>query len=366
MFSSVLTAIGGVISALTTEHDSYLASAFLNGLACGIALLITISEAMSDPAYRGRVSSLDSIGSTSGMFIYSICTFISFNDFGTYVFELSQQIGVVTCVFSVLAFIFAFKTVDSPITQLIIIDECGAFQKLMDLNGEECASFDTYNHFEELKNFVVDDRKLTFSRKIGQGITPFITLAIVRTFFTLSAITPMFFAAWTSSQLESTEFAIIIYGGVRVLGASISHFVLLDKLGRKPFLYLSTLAAGGLLMAVGYLMNTFHSYKYVIILWFLVGTQLFAGLGEGASSVYMTEAFAPHVKHLFVFLILALENVAVCLVFNYWRFNYNDGELFYSVGVGFFVSFIITLFMLPETRKLSLRDAKHRFSKGCC
>lgn len=361
MFASILTMIGGIISASTTERDSYEASAFLNGLACGMSLLITISESMSDSAHRGRVSSLDSIGLTSGMFLYSVLTFIYFNVASSMNFKLSQQLGLVTCVLSLLAFGYAFKAIDSPISYLIVSDESGAFQSVMDLNGEKCASSHTYNHFEELKNFVLDDRKVSCLRRIRQGFLPFLEIAVVRTFFTLSATFPIFFAAWTTSQLELSAYAIIIYGTVRMFGASISQSVLLDKLGRKPVLLLATFVSGGLLCATAYFMEfSVLNYRLTLILWMLVGTQFFAGLGQGVSSVYMTEAFAPHVKHFFVLLILILENVAVVLAFHYTRFS-NNAEFCYTIGGGFIVSFIFTLIVLPETKKLSLKDAKAKF-----
>ncbi|KAL5290979.1 hypothetical protein ACFFRR_010403 [Megaselia abdita] len=369
MFASVLTAIDGIISASTTDIAPYEASSFLNGLACGMTLLITISEAMSDSAHRGRVSSLDSLGLTSGMFLYSVFNYIFFNVSWSVNFQLSQQLGVLAIVFSVLAFILSFKAVDSPISHLIESDECGAFQNVMDLNGEKCASFDTYNHFEELKNFVVDDRRLSGGQRIGQGILPFFEIATVRTFFTLSSTSPIFFLTWSSSVLNRTAFAIIIYGAVRMLAACLSQSILLDKLGRKPVLLLSTLFSGAAFILVGYFMMASYSINHITItLWLLVCSQFFAGLGQGVSSVYMTEAFAPHVKHLFVFLVLVVENIAVVVALHFTGYNFVQ-NLSYAIGGGFIISFLITLFFLPETKKMSLKDAMDRFSKcfsiGC-
>lgn len=356
MISSGLVIFGGIFS--ITDIST---SDCLDGTAFGMTMVATIAAAGENlkPRYRGRILSVQVLGVSIGMVIYSIV-------FPFYASEGDLRwfriFGYISIGCGLLAFITSFYANNSPIHYIqnkAPQRAINAIQKLYMEKGSRNPSQKVYKKFTELEKYVRE--MSTFTKdNLFYDLLAFLKIAVIRVLMTIltSSCFIIFFYAYFINH-KTFSLAIYFFGFSRLLGAIVFIFMI-DWTGRKILSMASFFSLGVLFVVLGVLHYT-EDEQIALMVIPVVG-QLFTGLGEGVSTIYMAEAFSLRGKTLLICLLIGLENAAMILFNEFLRWWIN--EIFcLSLGIVSLIAVAFVFVFLPETKKASLTEARSRFSK---
>lgn len=350
-------------------------AAYLDGIAFGVTMVATIIAGgeVADKDIRGKVVTSESLGISTGMLIYTMFESV----YGTASitparFTLMQVQGLLSVIFGVIAFGTSFLAVDSSVHYIKRYDDKNALYSLQILHNEEKPSTISFESLSEMKQLIQEDRSRSWTENFTQGLIPFFKLSLLRTFMTLSYTFPIVYAFVLGETIGyKISYGLIFFGLARWLATVITNAFLVEMLGRKPTLMVSVAAAGALLITLGSLYQSENNLRNANLMVagasVSIALQFFCGLGQGISTVYMSEAFSTSVKSLYIFLIMFVENLSVVIAYGsiqmktlgYERIVYPS--FYYVLGGGFLILFFVVWIFLPETKNTSLREAHHKF-----
>lgn len=376
LISSFLVIIGGIICSVTNNHILQIAASYVDGIAFGITMVATIIAGgeVSDNNIRGKVLTAESLGISTGMIIYSMFQSVYGTIFSAPAkFTLMQVQGVLSIIFGVIAFGTSFLAVDSAIHYLRRYDDKSAMFSLQILHNEEKPSQKSYDTLSDMKQLVREDKSRSWMENFTQGLIPFFKLSIVRTFMTLTYTYPIVYAFVLRETLGyKISYGLAYFAFARWFGTLLTNVVLVDKLGRKATLMISVAVAGGLFIALGSLFHGENNLRNRTIMIsaasVTIALQFFCGLGQGISTVYISEAFSTSLKSTYIFCIMFVENIAVVIAYSSLQMKPLNGydrviypSFYYALGGSFLMIFFVAWVLLPETKNLSLREAHHKF-----
>lgn len=375
MISSFLVIAGGLICATSNNTIAKIGAAYFDGVAFGVTLIATVISGgeVSDNNIRGKVVTAESLGISTGMFIYTM--FESVYGAGYYTpttLNLMQVQGILSMIFGVVAFGTSFLAMDSPIHHIKRHDNKNALYSLQILHHEEKPSTRSLRTLSEMKELVQEDRSRSWTENFTQGFIPFFKLSFLRTFMTLSYTYPIVYAFVLGETIGfKISYGLVFFGLSRWLATIIASAILVEKLGRKPTLMISLVGAGALFIALGSVFHGENNLRNANLMVagasITLAIQFLCGLGQGISAVYMSEAFSTSLKPLFIFLIMTIENMSVVIAYGTLQVKSSAYETviypryYYALGGGFLALFFIVWVLLPETKKTSLKEAHHKF-----
>ncbi|EDW97334.1 probable polyol transporter 6 [Drosophila yakuba] len=350
------------------DYGCLLAARYVAGAGIGlitVPFLIHSAEVATDN-HRGVSGSMEQFGLALGIAIQVIYDTQWVDDKEASVNEVHGIIGIV---FSIIGLGMTALSIESPIYYLRLKQKEKARKCHQTLLGSFNHSVDL--EFEEVQLYVAESQKRTFWQELWSSVVPFIKLLLYRGFVAFS-----FSLALSESLIKSTLLTegsiscwpVTVWGLVRLLGVLVAQ-ASLDKLGRKLISLVGLLCMAILMlcMAVSYAnpANVLHTY-YMYQVWRLgVAFQAFAGLFVCSSSVYLGEAFPIRVKPFFVGYIIGFEQTIH--IINIVGYNKGLENFFYhyylSVGIILLVGVIFFGIVIPETKKITLREATKRFQR---
>lgn len=137
----------------------------------------------------------------------------------------------------------------------------------------------------------------------------------------------------------------------------------LIDINRIKFYLVSTGICSVILFSMAYLLNPLFDYdenNLVIVLGFAF--QIFSGLALGiVSNIYSTEVFNTKTKPLAIAAISSLEFLLqIFLVVSFFYYDHQLTDLMYYSAV--IAAFGLLVFKVPDTSRLSLRNARNKFT----
>ncbi|XP_016950181.1 uncharacterized protein LOC108024640 [Drosophila biarmipes] len=361
--------IGSIIFTCAPFHyGCLLAARYVAGAGIGlitVPFLIHSAEVASDN-YRGVSGSMEQCGLALGIAIQVIYDTQWVDDKEASVNEVHGIIGIV---FSLLGLGMTVLSIESPIFHLRRKQEEEARECHRKLLGSFNNSEDLA--YEEVRLYVEEGHKRTFFQELWSSVVPFIKMLLYRGFVAFSFSMPLSESLIKSALLTEGYIScwpVTVWGLVRLLGTLVAQGFL-DKMGRKLISLVGLLCMAILMlcMAVSYAdpANVLLTY-YMNQVWKLgVAFQAFAGLFVCSSSVYLGEAFPMKVKPLLVGYIVGFEQTVH--IINIVGYNRGYETFFYhyylSVGTILFVGVIFFVLVIPETKKITLREARKRFQR---
>uniref|UniRef100_A0A6P4FZ25 Probable polyol transporter 6 n=1 Tax=Drosophila rhopaloa TaxID=1041015 RepID=A0A6P4FZ25_DRORH len=350
------------------DYGLLMAARYVAGAGIGlitVPFLIHSAEVASDN-YRGVSASMEQCGLALGIAIQVIYDTQWVDDKEASVNEVHGIIGIV---FSILGLGMTALSIESPIFHLRRNQEEKARECHQKLLGSFNSSVD--QSFEEVSRYVVESRNRSFCQELWSSVVPFIKLLLYRGFVAFSFSLPLS-ASLISSTLMTKGYIscwpVTVWGLVRLLGALVAQGFL-DRMGRKLISLVGLLCMAILMlcMAVSYASpaNVLLTY-YMNQVWRLgVAFQAFAGLFVCSSSVYLGEAFPMRVKPFLVGYIVGFEQTVH--IINIVGYNRGSDNFFYHyylcVGIILLVGVIFFGIVIPETKKITLREANRRFQR---
>lgn len=314
---------------------------------------------------RGRILSVEALGSSAGVLILCIIWAVYYamdmgvigttNENGDPNFTVTQLDGVISIVLGMAGAFSAFLCVESPVQCLMNGDECDAECSVQALHK------DYVEILQEHKDYVEDDRSRSLCKNVMQGVISFLKLCIVRTFLALTITFPVVFT-YLNAEVYGThaKIGLLFFGLTRLIGVFIGQYLLIDRVGRKWTLSMCSLVIGALYIAIGSLLEWPMDMHLIAIASLILAANLFCGMCLNVPTTYLSEAFSPSVKPMFLFAISLVENCAVIIVYSIpERFT-----IYYYVVGGFMLLIsVMAAFALPETKGLTLRKSREEFLK---
>lgn len=362
----MLVIIGGIIRAATLYNiRATEAGLYLDGIANGLAFAPTLALVgeVSIPSMRGmNGATLEQNDFMAGFFIQIL--YVSSWTASTYsTFTVEQLQGVLSAIYGLIALIVAaLLYVESPVIALANGDEQAAIELLRRLQRPATITNETYEQLEEHKRYLAQNKRLSTGQSIGQAIVPFIRLAFLRILNAMSLSTMMVYAIIISiaGNLNTAYlWQFIIFAVCRWLSAFIVS-VFIEKLGRKKPTLIGLLLVGGFGFGIASMLDDVP-YGAVSSIWVLVAVlQLFAGIAFTPTSAYLTESYPLGVKQHFIAFTFIAE-LLIFIIIGATQYSLTGQVLFFYIFATLCVlGSIVGIFVLPETRGCTLREAQSK------
>lgn len=357
--------IGGIILASTRHNGSaILAGSYLDGIANGLifAPFLALTGEVSVPYMRGLIAaSIEQMCLGLGIFLQIIYA-SAWNDSNYSSFNSENLKGVLSIVYGLLALVIgSLLCIESPVIMLADNNEQGAIDALKRLQRPHTWTSSTDTQLRDHKLYLAHNKDLSVGQSICQAIPTFIRLVFLRALnvlsisgFVVTSFVYFFINYYSSSYYWFYGFAVS-----RWMGNFIVTFCM-ESVGRKKPTLLGLLVCGVLafVMAGQYNNLTYNTGNTIMLLVF----QFFAGVAFTATSPYLSEAYPLGVKQHFIALTFMGE-MLVFIVIGVFRWTPIGGAIyFYVMGGLYLFGFALSIFILPETRRLTLQEAQAKFS----
>lgn len=350
-----------------------MASRYLNGIAVGLVFPMTfvlVGEEVVKEMRGMNAASIDTMCFSCGIFIQIIYASTWTNSTDE-VFQSLQMSGLLNIIYGVIAFIMAsLLIIESPLLYLQRGQEEMAIDALRRLQRPFTITYETYEQLEEHKRYLADSKERTFIQNAIYGLPALLKVCFYRAFAALGFSYFVNFA-FTYSSLISSPFEVypfILYAFARWLGPLIVSFTM-DTRGRKSpmivgFVFCTIFAfiIGGLcddnynLLNIDYM----NAVKYILIFF-----QLFISIGMASSSAYLSEAFPLAVKPYYVAIVFIVEMLVhiITIVCTPTIIKSLDqiSVYFFTYGALSLVFLGVAIYVMPETKRYSLRECLVKF-----
>lgn len=359
----ILFLVSALGSALAPDPYTFSFFRFIGGIGVG-------ASSVAAPIYISEISSAKNRGKLVALFQFNIVFGILIAFFSNYLFEgfagvndWRWMIGIV----AVPAFIYSIIVLqipDSPRWLILKKRDDVAGLKVLEMIYEKEEALESFN---EIKKDVVDAsvKETIFSNKYKLPVI----LAFLLAFFNqLSGINFILYYAPEILEMaglaskESLLNSILI--GLTNLIFTIVGMRLIDVLGRKQLMIIGSI---GYIVSLGMVALAFHNNLGAIIL--MVSILLFIAshaIGQGAVIwVFISEIFPNNVRAngqsfgtgihwIFAALITLAGPVVIDL------FKENPWPIFAFFAFMMVLQLVFVLFMMPETKGLSLEELEHK------
>ncbi|XP_016990417.2 major facilitator-type transporter ecdD [Drosophila rhopaloa] len=370
VLGALLQLTGSIIfTAAPGDYASCLAARYLAGLGIGlltVPFLIHNAE-VAGTNFRGVSAGLEQCALALGIEVQVI-----------YITEWSSIVGaepnlihgIIGIVLSLLGLGLSALSVESPIFYLRRNQETMARQcqeKLL-ANCPNCVS----KALDEARLYVAESDSRSLGEELVASVGPFLKLLFFRCFVAFSFSLPLTMSIISSTAVaegSSSGWPLYVFITLRLVGTGVA-LCFLDTLGRKAVSLVGLACMAGLMLGLAIL----YSDPLNIIAWkpmvqacnIGMALQAFAGLFVCSSSVYMGEAFPMRVKASLVGLIVIIEQLIHVIVIACVSFVSSEDiyfPYFLSASITMLLGVIFFAVSLPETKRMTLRQAGHRFQR---
>lgn len=367
IFSSILVIGSGILFLAWPEcPGAIIAARYLDGLANGLVFvpaLSTVGE-ISVNEIRGLLAStVEQLSFNTGILMQLIYTAVWQVDWNVAIVA-DQVHGVLSIVYGVIALALALTLcVESPVHLLMRSSEQRALVALRHLQRPYMVTSEMLLRLDEHKQYVDDNREMCLGSSLQKGYPSVLKLLALRLLGVLSLNSIICSALYeTGNQLVSCLYAwpFVVFGLLR-WGGCFFAVLLMDTTGRKKPTLFGIFSTGAFAIAYANLFGrTPHMITALVMLFSL---QFFAGLGQCASAVYLTEGFPLLMKPHMVAVVYIMEQAARLLLCSFLPSIAEITAYFHSLGALSMVCFLLGIFCLPETRLVTLAEAQLKFSK---
>jgi len=338
----------------------------MDGLANGLVFvpaLSTVGEIGVNEIRGLLASTVEQLSSNTGILMQLLYTAVWQADWNV-VIVADQVHGVLSIIYGVIALALSVTLcVESPVHLLMRSNEQRAVVALRHLQRPYMVTSETLLRLDEHKLYVAAYREMCLGTSLMKGFPSVIKLLALRLLGILCLNFIICCALYeTASQLVSSFHAwpYVVFGVLRFSGCFFV-VVLMDTTGRKKPTLFGTFSTGAFSIAFANLFG--RTPNMITSLVMLYGLQFFAGVGQCASAVYLTEAFPLGIKPHLVAMVYIMELITRLLLCSFTPSIDGITNYFHVLGGLSMVFFLLGIFCLPETRLVTLAEAQIKFSK---
>lgn len=240
-----------------------------------------------------------------------------------------------------------------------------AIETLMVLRGEKEETPEILATVEEFKAMVVEDRNAGIFQ--DGNARPLIVVTLLRISFVLTFNYALKHLHVSMTRSSSSEFDYTFILNIVHTATTFVIMFTIDK-GRRKHFILSATCTSLILIAFGAFRSTSYANSDLLVFVMFLALQLFAAIALGPTAhIYATEAFPAAKKTSSIAFTSVVEYftqiLIIIVVVKEGSSKYFDVTLLLSSGILLSLIKGYLFFNLPETRNLSIRQAKNKFIK---
>lgn len=382
--SGAISTIGGILLIACFNIGSVVAvGRLISGLGHGIAYVATITHGAENviKEMRGRLISSIHFIVYSSVFTLSLVMMYSYPFPGG--IRTEQMVGILAICFSLMGIAFTPCMTYESVTQLLYWNnERQALENMIKLRNESIITWNISNDLQEMKLMVAEDREKSRNITKDSNLRPLLLMLTVSVVTALSSnlilntnlieVTSKSFMGSrepiNETDPNSTSIAAVILVTFRY-ASGIVMILFGDSFSRKKFLRLSAgLSALSLLLT--HILSRYTLEYTNGVNWipgvFAIAFQLFVGAGvEPMQHVLVSEAFSTAKKYWSIAFIAVTDSLIQIVIIG---LSFIDVGLFVTIfiycSILLIASMTVILHMqLPESRGISLRQARDEFTK---
>lgn len=361
-----------IFTAAPGDYECCLAARYVAGVGIGlitVSFLIHNAEVAANHL-RGLTSGMEQLGLAIGIAAQVVYT-TEWQEFSEGNSNLVH--GILGIVFSVLGLAATGLALESPVFYLQRNQEQKARVCQQQLVGNNTGVATKY--FEEARIYVVESSSRSLGEELSASAMPFVKLLFFRCCVAFSFSLPLSTSIIGTSYVTegyADPWQLYVWGVLRLVGTLVA-LCFVDTVGRKAVSLVGLLCMAGLMLgmagmydhASSSLANALSWYNNAQICHLGMAFQAFAGLFVCSSSAYLGEAFPLRLKPYLIGLIVIVEQVIHVIVIA--CIGSGSGVSFFAyflaVGIILLLSVIFFAVGMPETKRMTLREAGHRFQK---
>lgn len=382
--SGAISTVGGILFTASFDIASLVVvGRLVSGLGHGLAFVTVITHGAENAIkeMRGRLIS------STHFLIYSSVFTLTLVMMYTYPFpggiRTEQMVGILAIGFSLMGIAFTPCLTYESITYLLYSkNEREALANMIKLRSESVVTWNISNDLQEMKLMVAEDREKGKNITNDRNLRPLLLMLVVSVVTALSSnlilntnmieVTAKSFMGNrepTTNEVTPniTSIAAVILVSFRY-ASGIVMILFGDSFSRKKFLRLSAgLAALSLLLMhilTRYTLEHTNGINWIPGV-FAIAFQIFVGAGvEPMQPVLMSEAFSTAKKYWSIAFIAVVDSLMQIVLVG---LSFIDADMFVTIflycSVVLIVSMTVILHKLPESRGISLRQARDVFTK---
>lgn len=382
--SGAISTIGGILLIACFNIGSVVAvGRLISGLGHGIAYVATITHGAENviKEMRGRLISSIHFIVYSSVLILSLVMMYSYPFPGG--IRTEQMVGILAICFSLLGIAFTPCLTYESVTQLLYWNnERQALENMIKLRNESIITWNISNDLQEMKLMVAEDREKSRNITRDSNLRPLLLMLAVSVVTTLSSnlilntnlieVTSKSFMGSrepiNETDPNSTSIAAVLLVTFRY-ASGIIMILFGDSFSRKKFLRLSA-GLSALTLFITHILSRYTLEYTNGVNWipglFAIAFQVFVGAGvEPMQHVLVSEAFSTAKKYWSIAFIAVTESLIQIVIIG---LSFIDEGLFVTIfiycSILLIASMTVILHMqLPESRGISLRQARDEFTK---
>ncbi|XP_055598507.1 uncharacterized protein LOC129748064 [Uranotaenia lowii] len=369
----VLAGVGCLLLIILPDHIASVAFArVLLGLAHGLAYLVVLIHAgeTSIKELRG----LNTVAVNYCLMI-GVVTHGSLSPMAASAEEIAPNriIGIIGTVYIIFGGLLSqFLTYESPVFLIQRGRDGEAIQSMIKLRNESTETWEIRNDYTEFKTMLAEDEDTSRSIFQDGNLRPLTLLILCKLATVLSFNTGLNLVRLhilnTLFGLEDYSLSAVSVLTIRLTVGTVFLFVI-DKFGRRAAITASSFSCGMVMVIMGIVYLVADSINRDIAIAIMLSYEVVASAGiTFVPDVYCSEAFSTKKKAASVAVVQIVENVlqlAIVCIVSSW--NFQDASLYGGVmmvcGVPLLVITGVFYRYLPETTKMSIRQARTEFTK---
>ncbi|KAH8243420.1 hypothetical protein KR032_007291 [Drosophila birchii] len=366
VFGGLMQLIGSIIfTAAPDDYSCCLAARYVAGVGIGLITVpfIIHNAEVSAKNRRGVNLGMEQCGLAIGVAAQVVYTteWLSYDNSSSNLVH-----GIIGIVFSLLGLGMSGLAIESPVFFLQRNQEQKARSCQMQLVGNNSSLANKY--FEEARIYVVESSSRSLGEELVASAMPFVKLLLFRCCVAFSFSLPLTSSIIYSSQLVegfALSWQLYVWSCLRLIGTLVA-LCFVDTIGRKAVSLVGLLCMAGLMLGIAGLYNeTLSFYSMAQICNIGMAFQAFAGLFICSSPIYLGEAFPLRLKPYLIGVIVIVEQLIHVIVIACIGsgVGVNFFAYFLSVGIIMLLCVIFFAVSMPETKRMTLREAGHRFQK---
>lgn len=257
------------------------------------------------------------------------------------------------------------NTIESPIFHLQNNNETEALNVLRQLQKPGTITNETYALLNESKALLQEDLARGNTQNLANSWIPLFKIGFLRVLVSLSFSLPLSGVYLLVLSLrDGTLPNLFWFVFLRLVGVTCS-VLFIDHLGRKVTSAISFLVGSISLLGFG----AIYSNSILIlgdnlnsIIFFLLVCQFTSGLVAPSSTCYLSEAFSLSVRPYFILIVIVVENVVQIIICSQSTISSAPNFAYALAALQFIMSFVV-VFMIPETKNTTLREALEKFKR---
>lgn len=377
--------VGNLLFIIWDEHsEALIVGRLLIGFAHGITYVALITHAGENAAknMRGTILSIINCMLYTGIFVSVITTgTVRFTWFGPLTISGERIIAIIGILLSVAS--IACITTMSVETIPFLLRRNDRFSAMINLKHLRDSHYETLQLSQEMEEFdlmIVQDKQNSGNIFSNGNAKPLMLMIVLRL---MVALTNNYYMNVAAITFSSDMFYIHQYRLVPIavvasrFAMSIIQIFYADLFKRKVQIIASAMSSAFLLILFGILLNTlqfnFYNFLTIVVLFGVLWSvfQFTCSIGmDQMQDVYLSEAFSTAKKPWSISFVAGIEHSFHIFMIGMYYLSFTRGNVIniaywnsfiFGSGASIILCAIVLVFTLPETRNMSLKQAKDSF-----